>query len=345
MQALRLPISSAAMLATLCALVACSCAATAAPPSRSARNARTGAFARAGYTVPHVHPDLDPGRVSFRLFFHGLESPWETMSAFVMPGEAFEFAAGGGSGAFDAEAGGGRLRTRGRAAWTWTAPMEHGDHVIRVRDERSGETAVLRVFVLHPYDGGDHVGPYRTGRYRTGAKTDDPAYEIPRGFVEVTERNLDAMLTPHFRLAQFVCKDQSPWPKYVVLRTELLVKLETLLGALARRGIPADSLHVLSGYRTPAYNARLANEAAFSRHAYGDAADVVLDSDHDERQDDLDGDGRITTEDARVLYRLVEDTLDDSLPPQMVGGLSVYENNGPHGPFLHIDTRGKRARW
>lgn len=346
------PFTGAAMLAASCALLLCSCAA-AARPAKTARAAAapkttvaaSATAASAAYTVPHVHPDFDPSRVSFQVGFNGIESSWNTMSAFVMPGGTLEFAASGGSGSFTSDAGGGRLKRKGPASWAWTAPSQHGDHAITVRDERSGEEILLRVFVLHPYDGGDRVGSYRVGRYQKKPKDDDPAYNRPEGFVEVTERNLDAMLTPHFRLSQFVCKAESDFPKYVALRTELLVKLETLLEALARRGLPAQSLHVMSGYRTPAHNARIGNETTYSRHTYGDAADVFLDRDNDGQQDDLDEDGRVTLDDARVLYQLVEDTLDQSLPPQMVGGLSVYARRGDHGPFIHIDTRGKRVRW
>ena len=36
--------------------------------------------------------------------------------------------------------------------------------------------------------------------------TGDPAYNRPRGFIEVTRENLGTWVSPHFRLAQFVCK-------------------------------------------------------------------------------------------------------------------------------------------
>jgi hypothetical protein len=31
--------------------------------------------------------------------------------------------------------------------------------------------------------------------------------------------------------------------------------------------------------------------------------------------------------------------------PDLVGGLSAYRANSAHGPFVHIDARGVRARW
>ena len=31
--------------------------------------------------------------------------------------------------------------------------------------------------------------------------------------------------------------------------------------------------------------------------------------------------------------------------PELVGGAGLYPANRVHGPFIHIDTRGWRARW
>jgi hypothetical protein len=297
------------------------------------------------YAEPHVHPDFRPGLLPFTLHFDGVDSPYETMSAFVMPGQAFEFSASGGTGAFSATADAGTLKQAGDGAWQWTAPRAHGNHEIRVHDNQGGDTAVLQVFVLHPYDGGTAIGNFRVGRYQKKPLGDDPAYTRPSGFVEVTRDNLGTMLSPHFRLSQFTCKGSKQFPMYVALRSALLVKLEGLMELLARRGLPAESLHVLSGYRTPAYNRGIGNETTYSRHTYGDAADVVLDRDGDGVQDDLNGDGLSNREDAELLVRLVEDTLDASLPAQMAGGLSAYGATAKHGPFLHIDTRGHRVRW
>ncbi len=295
--------------------------------------------------VSAVIPTFDAGRAPFSLSFNGIDSPYATMSAFVLPAATLDIAAGGGTGVFAGSASGGRLVAAGPSSWRWTAPGAHGDHEIRISDTKSGAAARLHVFVLQPYDGGGYVGNYRLGHYHAEAKDGDPAYGRPRGFVEVTAANVNTMLSPHFRLGQFLCKDTGELPKYVAFSPALLVKLENLLEMLAKRGLPAETLHVMSGYRTPAYNAGIGNETTWSRHTYGDAADVFLDRDGDGMQDDLDHDGRSTREDARILYRLVEDVLDEKLPEQMAGGLSAYGPTDAHGPFVHIDTRGKRARW
>jgi hypothetical protein len=60
--------------------------------------------------------------------------------------------------------------------------------------------------------------------------------------------------------------------------------------------------------------------------------------------DDLDGDGRSGTGDARVLAALVDEVVavHDHVQP---GGLATYRANSAHGPFVHVDARGHRARW
>ena len=76
---------------------------------------------------------------------------------------------------------------------------------------------------------------------------------------------------------------------------------------------------------------------------YGDAADVIVDVNGDGVMDDLDGDGKITIRDARVLYAVAEGV--EVQHPDLAGGLSAYPGNSAHGPFVHIDARGVRARW
>lgn len=331
------------------ALLLSACTATA--PSRPPADVPVGGTTAAAVATPppHVHPPFEDGRIAFAVRAGDIESSLGTLSAFVLPGTTLAVAAVGGSGTFEAKASGGQLFDAGKAMWTWKAPQRHGDHVIRIHDLRGadGDTAILHVFVLHPYDGGDRIGSYRIGHYAAQRHNDGDgdAYRRPEGFVEVTAANVDTQVSPHFRLGQFVCKEGDDYPKYIALRTALLVKLEALLEALAEHGVPANSLHVMSGYRTPAYNAGIGNETIYSRHTYGDAADVFLDRDGDGMEDDLDGDGRSTREDARILYQLVEGTLDQALPGALAGGLSAYGPTDAHGPFLHIDTRGKRARW
>ncbi len=173
-----------------------------------------------------------------------------------------------------------------------------------------------------------------------------PAASLPAGFIEVTPENIDTPVSTHFKLRDFVTHDQKHiWPKYVVLREDLLDKLELVLSAMAASGVPTDHIVVLSGFRSPQYNARGAGEgmARASRHQYGDAADLIIDANRDGRMDDLDGDGRVTFADLQVVDRAVQ--FIERKYPELVGGLGLYHEMGPSGPFAHIDVRGTRARW
>ena len=294
---------------------------------------------------PKLTPAFESGRIPFTVTIGGIDTSWSTMSAFVMPGEALEFSASNAKGPFAASAGEGKVEATGAGQWKWTAPAKPGNHSIRVQDISGGKKATIEVFVLTPYDGNGVLGTYKIGSYRKSDKYKDSAYNAPAGFVEVTAQNIDKKVSPHFRLGQFLCKDPGKFPKYVALKTALLVKLEALIEALAERGLPAETLHVMSGYRTPAYNAGIGNETTFSRHTYGDAADVFLDRDGDGHMDDVNGDGAKTKDDARFIYKIIEESIESKLPPQLTGGLAAYSPNAAHGPFVHIDTRGKKARW
>src|SRR2546427_736219 len=127
-------------------------------------------------------------------------------------------------------------------------------------------------------------------------------YKPRPGFIEVTKDNQDERLSPHFRLKQFHVKQQmSEWPKYVIVQTRLLLKLEEVLARVRRSGYHVDTLHVMSAYRTPWYNRAIGNETTYSQHLWGSAADIFVDDDGDGTMDDLNGDKRIDREDATVL--------------------------------------------
>jgi hypothetical protein len=172
-------------------------------------------------------------------------------------------------------------------------------------------------------------------------------YAPPAGFIEVTRQNEGTPVSQSFKLQDFLTHDQQGvWPKFLVLKPRLLDKLELISAALAERGLPSR-LHVMSGFRTPQYNEQgvgaKGGRAGLSRHMYGDASDVFVDEDADGMMDDLNGDGKSTLADARVLFAVAEGV--EAANPDLVGGLSPYRSNGVHGPFVHVDTRGVKARW
>jgi uncharacterized protein YcbK (DUF882 family) len=208
----------------------------------------------------------------------------------------------------------------------------------------------LRLLSLIPFGAkqGARLGPYALGWWpQERPRGRGSSYEPPEGFIEVTPENLDLPISKRFRLRDFLTRDQREvWPKYLVLRPGLLDKLELIAEELEAAGRPS-TLRVLSGFRSPRANAAGIRPGSLrardSRHMYGDAADIVVDGNADGRMDDLDGDGRVGVRDARYLRGEVERV--ESRHPELAGGVGVYRSSRTHGPFVHVDARGSRARW
>jgi hypothetical protein len=190
------------------------------------------------------------------------------------------------------------------------------------------------------------IGGYAIGDFpweRRGAR----ASRTPAGLVEVTQANADLPVSQHFRLRDFLTHDQARvWPKYLALREPLLDKLELVVEELRAMGVGVGRLRVMSGFRTPQYNAQgvgAGGRVSDSRHQYGDAADVFVTDGGRDWMTDLNRDGRVDLRDARLLASAAERV--ETAHPELVGGIGVYPATGAHGPFVHIDVRGTRARW
>ncbi|HNR69356.1 MAG TPA: hypothetical protein PKN04_14825 [bacterium] len=59
----------------------------------------------------------------------------------------------------------------------------------------------------------------------------------------------------------------------------------------------------------------------------------------------IDPDGQSDSEDAPVLFDLFDDMSVQPGYERFIGGLGKYRANASHGPFIHVDVRGFRARW
>lgn len=188
------------------------------------------------------------------------------------------------------------------------------------------------------------VGSYFIGNWPRERRRSDG---LPEGFIQVTPDNQDTRVSEHFRLRDFLTHDQQAvWPKYLVLEEALLDKLELIISDLKDHGHHVDHVSVMSGFRTPQYNAkgvRRGGRATDSRHQYGDAADIFIDNDRNGRMDDLNRDGRIDVRDTRVVLQAVDRV--ERMHPDLVGGAGLYRANRSHGPFVHVDVRGAKARW
>ncbi len=230
--------------------------------------------------------------------------------------------------------------------WKIKAPAKSGNYEIDFIDKNSGEKITLVLFVLMPYSQmeGEYLNGYRIGHYPERIYKGKSNYHRPEGFIEVTERNKDLYISPHFQLKQFLCKQKSGWPKYIVLNPRLLIKFERIVSDLNKDGYAVKTLFIMSGYRTPYYNKSIGN-VKFSRHVYGDAADVYVDDNGDGVIDDLNRDGKSDIEDARIIAKAAELLDDDSEYGTLKGGIGTYKKNSRHTYFVHIDTRGYKARW
>ena len=246
---------------------------------------------------------------------------------------------------FNVETDSGSLRQDGEF-WIWTAPLEPGRAALRF--EESGEEIRLNIFVLTPFKNGEQseLNGYKIGSYRKSLFRGLASYAAPKGFIDLASGPADLKISPSFTLGQFICKQQPGHePTYLLIQANTLIKLETLLEAANANGWDADTFTVMSGFRTPFYNAAIGNRTTSSRHLYGGAADIYIDNDRDGVMDDLNGDGKITKEDARELARLAEKVAAAGGANWPAGGIGVYGSSAAHGPFVHIDSRGYSARW
>ncbi|WP_416897727.1 MAG: D-Ala-D-Ala carboxypeptidase family metallohydrolase [Minwuia sp.] len=234
----------------------------------------------------------------------------------------------------------GKFRSRRGAVNEWQAPENPGTTDIMILKPNGEMVNRLSVFTLEPAEDmkDGWLNGYRIGNY---------AADAPQGFIRIDgPEDMELPVSPHFRIGQFMCKQQPDhWPKYVLVTPSLLTRLESVMRELNGTGTTeADTLFVMSGYRTPFYNTAIRG-AKRSRHMFGDAADVYVDhSPRDGVMDDLSGDERVTRADANWLYDFASKTFIAKADiPQ--GGIGAYGANAVHGPFVHIDGRGQRARW
>jgi hypothetical protein len=298
-------------------------------------------------TTPAEPEGFVSGRSGLDLRFGDQLVPYQRMGVFCLPGETVPVTLQHPDPALQIAAESGSLAAVAPGRWTWTAPSEPGHSVVRVL--RDGAPVVtLNAFVMVPYGemtAGTLRG-YRIGAYPRPRPGHEDRDARPRGFVAINGETADLAVSPHFRLAQFACKAGEGLPKFAVVQPRLLLRLEGLLEEANHAGLRAGTFELMSAYRTPLYNRSIGNTTSFTRHQYGDAADIFIDEHpRDGRMDDLNRDGRFDRADAMVLHRLADATEDSTAQGGVAGGLSAYAPNHAHGAFVHVDTRGHAARW
>ena len=121
-------------------------------------------------------------------------------------------------------------------------------------------------------------------------------------------------LTKNFSKAEFDSKDGAEMPKEVLANViKLAGYLQTLRDTLNK------SIKINSGYRSPSHNKKIGGKPK-SIHLTGLAADIV-----------------VSGMTSKEVFKEVEKLQNEGKLPQ--GGLSAYPT------FLHVDFRGKKARW
>ncbi len=89
-------------------------------------------------------------------------------------------------------------------------------------------------------------------------------YLPPVRFLDIDAQDPDLKLAPNFVLSEFLSSAKGP---YGVLQGPFMERMQTL------RDTVAAPVYVTSGFRSPGYNAGIGG-AEYSRHLYGDAADI-----------------------------------------------------------------------
>ena len=125
---------------------------------------------------------------------------------------------------------------------------------------------------------------------------------------------MNKQLTTNFDLSEFACKDGTPVPNDLIPNVELLAKnLQVLRDHLG------EPIHINSGYRSPAHNAKVGGKKN-SYHMKAMAADITCKS-------------KTPKQLAAIIEKLI------AAKKMKQGGLGIYPG------FVHYDVRGSRARW
>lgn len=300
-----------------------------------------------GFELPDPDRPYQRESVTFALQVKDEVIPYRLMSVLAMPDQVLEIEAvfSNRGSMFSACTEDGTLIRLDADEWSWQAPSKPGVYSLYFTEVRSDSTMRLQAIVMAPYAGEDRFEGYRVGKYETIPLRNNPKYETPRGLIRVEPGMEDLWLSPHFQLRQFLCKQKGGPPQFALVHERLLLKLELLLEKMNDAGLEATTFAILSGYRTPHYNRVIGNSTRYSRHVYGDAADIFIDRDRDGRMDDLNGDGKENLADARIMAAVINESFDSIWYKPYIGGLGLYGPKPHRGPFIHVDTRGFKARW
>ncbi len=282
--------------------------------------------------------DPVPAQPSFELNVNGRPLPVNRVAFIVMPGDSVTLSVGDENTGWSATDGYPSIGNG--ASFGWRAPRNHGVFSIDV----STENAIQKYTVIVPVEScrwrTTTLNSFSIGSYGNGSNRE----RIPDYFIELTPASSGAMITTHFSLDRFLCHVEGDYPQYMAFDLRLADKLEAILSAVKDIYPQASDIRIISGFRTPAYNADIGNDTSESLHLYGKAADFWIESwPSNNLMDDIDRNKRVDVYDGEYLVEIVR-TLEVE-GKVVTGGASAYRWITSHGPFVHVDIRGSTAVW
>lgn len=154
-------------------------------------------------------------------------------------------------------------------------------------------------------------------------------------FYAIENKDIYLKISGDIRIRDFLPKDQylnhsirrSKNQLYWLVDTCLIYKIIELQQLLLQNNYNYRAIKLISAYRYPSYNKRVGG-VRNSRHLIGEAADILI--------MDVNMDKKYTEKDKALVYQL----LDQKVIGQK-GGIGRY----PDRRTIHIDVRGKKARW
>lgn len=290
-------------------------------------------------------------KADFKLKYDGHKIPFKIFSIFVLPGEKIKLSAENSNqnSKFSYIGSEGEFLYRDGDTLGWKAPQKSGHYSLKIKDTKNnGNNEIkLNIFVLHPFEEkkNGYIDGFKIGSYPKIPADKNGHYKNPKGFLKIEKSMLDLKITPHFKLEQFLTNQTENFPHYVAVKESLLLKLEYLLKEYNKAGFDINTFGVVSIYRSPYFNKEIGNHSKHSRHIYGDAADIFIDNNGDGQMDDLNNDGKIDINDARVMADIAVRFDQNPKYSKLAGGVASYKSNCVRGPFIHIDTRGFHVKW
>ena len=157
----------------------------------------------------------------------------------------------------------------------------------------------------------------------------------PKTYYVIRKKDLYRKIAGQVRIVDLFASDEETlsgfwWsdnPLYFGIDRDILYKIIELRAVLQKEGWNENGFHITYGYRHPRLN-KAVGGAPVSRHISGDALDIVV--------DDINRDGKRNTVDKDIVLDMCE-----RIVIEKQGGIGRY----PGTQVVHIDLRGKRARW